>query len=273
MLIPAQIRNKRLAKLASQAPSSQSSSQAPGASEPTRGPSTTPSEGPSTPQEAQAPRPQINVSSAPPSLATSPRPELQQSEGKRIKITPAAGISTVPPERPQSTSIPPKRATPKPEESLEAFEDRTLSAIFKVSLKEDRQHDMHGQKLIYLPGVRAEFEDQGREPRMEVSVLDQALLEAASNIDLQKPLDYLLPCWKRVSRVYKGFRKSRDDDPKFDVIREARRLCMSYCIFAITMPEMFGCVASTSDLSAVFFLAANRCLLYTTGLIPLSSRR
>ncbi|KAL1886274.1 Ubiquitin conjugation factor E4 [Paecilomyces lecythidis] len=229
------IRNKRLAKLASQASPSPSSSQAPGASEQ---PATS-SEDPSTQQEQQPPRPQINVNSAPPSLSPSPRPDLQQSEGKRIKITPAPGISTVP-ERPQSTSIPPKRQAPKPEETLEAFEDRTLSAIFKVSLKEDRQHDIHGQKLIYLPGVRAELEEQGRELRMDVSVLDQALLEAASNISRQKPLDYLLPCWKRVSRLYKGFKKSRDDDPKFDVIREARRLCMSYCIFAITMPEMFG---------------------------------
>ncbi|KAJ9376382.1 hypothetical protein DTO063F5_8814 [Paecilomyces variotii] len=230
------IRNKRLAKLASQAPPSQSSSQAAGASEQS---STTPSEAPSTPQEPQAPRPQINVHSAPPSLSPSPRPDIQQSDGKRIKITPAPGISTVP-ERPQSTSIPPKRQTPKPEESLEAFEDRTLSAIFKLSLREDRQQDIHGQKLIYLPGLRAELEEQGRDLRIDVSVLDQALLEAASNLDRQKPLDYLLPCWKRVSRLYKGFKKSRDDDPKFDVIREARRLCMSYCIFAITMPEMFG---------------------------------
>lgn len=121
-----------------------------------------------------------------------------------------------------------------------------MSAIFKLSLREDRQQDIHGQKLIYLPGLRAELEEQGRDLRIDVSVLDQALLEAASNLDRQKPLDYLLPCWKRVSRLYKGFKKSRDDDPKFDVIREARRLCMSYCIFAITMPEMFGYVLLTS---------------------------
>ena len=32
----------------------------------------------------------------------------------------------------------------------------------------------------------------------------------------------------------------KQDDPKSIIISEARRLCMSYCIFAFTMPDMFG---------------------------------
>ncbi|EEP77058.1 conserved hypothetical protein [Uncinocarpus reesii 1704] len=77
----------------------------------------------------------------------------------------------------------------RPEETSEAFEDRTLSAIFKVT---------------------------------------------------KKPLEYLLSCWKRVMRLYKGFKKTKPNDPKYEVVKEARRLCLSYCIFAATMPEMFG---------------------------------
>lgn len=174
--------------------------------------------------------------------ASSPQPETQPSEGKRIRIIPASSSTSIP-ERPQSTStLPAKRAAPKAEESIEAFEDRTLSAVFRISLSEDRQQDVHGHKLIYLPGLRGELEEQGRDLRIDVGVLDQALLEAASSVSNRKPLDYLLPCWKRVSRLYKGLRKTQDDDPKFNIVREARRLCMSYCIFAFTMPEMFGCV-------------------------------
>lgn len=93
---------------------------------------------------------------------------------------------------------------------------------------------------MYLPGVRQELEEQGEPIRVSIGVLDQALLEAGSNADGQKPLEYLLPCWKRVTRLYKGFKKSKPDDPKYDVVKEARRLCLSYCIFAATMPEMFG---------------------------------
>lgn len=117
-----------------------------------------------------------------------------------------------------------------------------MSAIFKLTLNEDRQRDIHGQRLTFLPGLRSELTDEGRELRIDTSVLDQALLEAASNTPQQKPLNYLLPCWKRISKLHKGFRRARDDDPKFLVLCEARRLCLSYCMFAITMPEMFGCV-------------------------------
>jgi len=35
-------------------------------------------------------------------------------------------------------------------------------------------------------------------------------------------------------------RSGSTEDPKYDILKEARRLCMSYCIFAITMPDMFG---------------------------------
>lgn len=117
-----------------------------------------------------------------------------------------------------------------------------MRTVFRITLNEDQKKDVHGHPLTYLPGVRGELEEQGSELRITVGVLDQALLEAGSIAGGQRPLDYLLPCWKRVQRLYKGFRKAHDDDAKFNVVQEARRLCISYCVFAITMPEMFGLV-------------------------------
>jgi ubiquitin conjugation factor E4 B len=110
-----------------------------------------------------------------------------------------------------------------------------------LTLKEEGQRDIHG-KRTYLPGLRSELQDEGKELRIQISNLDQALLEAASQAEKNRPLDYLLPCWKRITKLYKGLRRTGDSDPKYQVLCEARRLCMSYCIFAITMPEMFGCV-------------------------------
>ncbi|KAF9884181.1 hypothetical protein FE257_002239 [Aspergillus nanangensis] len=217
------IRNKRLAKLGNPSPSSQPEGAESG-----------------SPIRISSPsRPQSNISSARSSRASSPRPDPQQSEGKRIKITPAGSTAAERsrPATPVSTSTPPP---PKVEESIEAFEDRTLCALFKFTLKEDRQRDIHGQRVYYLPGLRSELEDQGRELRIETSVLDQGILEAASDAPQQRPLDYLLPCFQRIHRMQQKFRRSSDNDPKFQIICEARRLCISYCIFAITMPEMFG---------------------------------
>ncbi|GMG05505.1 unnamed protein product [Aspergillus oryzae] len=174
-----------------------------------------PSSRPQSPSTPALSRTQSNAGSAASSRAASPRPDLQ-SEGKRIKITPAVSNITGPD---RSQSVTPVSGTPPPpraEESIEAFEDRTLSAVFKLTLKEDRQRDIHGQRLTYLSGLKSELEEQGRDLRIETAVLDQALLEAASNAPQQKPLDYLLPCWRRISRLHKGFRRAREDDPKIE---------------------------------------------------------
>lgn len=122
-----------------------------------------------------------------------------------------------------------------------------MRSVFRITLNEDQKKDVHGHPLTYLPGVRGELEEQGAELRISVGILDQALLEAGTIAGGQRPLDYLLPCWKRVQRLYKGFRKAHDDDPKYSVVQEARRLCISYCVFAITMPEMFGFVLPDID--------------------------
>ena len=214
------IRNKRLAKLSNPAqPPVDSNSDSAQSSA-----NTSPSHSP--------------LSTQPPSRLFNAPQTPQQSEGKRIKITPA----TATPERPRSAA-PSAPSTPPPQkiESIEAFEDRTLSAVFRVTLKEEGQRDIHGNRT-YLPGLRSELQGEGQDLRIQVAVLDQALLEAASKAERQRPLDYLLPCWKRITKLYKGLRRTGDNDPKYQVLCEARRLCMSYCIFAITMPEMFGFV-------------------------------
>ncbi|OQD67991.1 hypothetical protein PENPOL_c003G03794 [Penicillium polonicum] len=226
------IRNKRLAKLSNPAqPPVDSNSDSAQSSA-----NTSPSHSP--------------LSTQPPSRLFNAPQTPQQSEGKRIKITPA----TATPERPRSAA-PSAPSTPPPQkiESIEAFEDRTLSAVFRVTLKEEGQRDIHGNRT-YLPGLRSELQGEGQDLRIQVAVLDQALLEAASKAERQRPLDYLLPCWKRITKLYKGLRRTGDNDPKYQVLCEARRLCMSYCIFAITMPEMFGSESSPQSSLAAYLL-------------------
>lgn len=115
-----------------------------------------------------------------------------------------------------------------------------MSQIFRVSLKPEATRDATGHSLRILHGVREDLQEQNEPMLLNTSLLDQALTEAASGLTTVEPLDYLLSCWKRVSRVYRSLRGSDAEDPRFVVIKEARRLCMSYCIFATTMPEMFG---------------------------------
>jgi ubiquitin conjugation factor E4 B len=222
-----------LAKLASQTTSLQPSSQGHGASN-------SPAQSPLEFQRPEPSSPYISDSNV--SSSVQPLRQSGTAQEKRFKM-PSLSSNEMPPP-PQSTPpLPGKRLALRTEENVETFEDRTLRALFKTSLTEGQQQDIHGQPLIYLPGVRRELEEQGQELRMEVGILEQALLEAASSADRLGPLNYLLPCWKRIRRLYKGFRRSHENDPKFNIVQEARRLCISYCMFAISMPEMFGYVA------------------------------
>jgi len=166
---------------------------------------------------------------------------LKQSNGEtqRINISPA-GSGLITPLKREHPSSAGGRSSPRLAESLEAWEDRTLGGIFRLSLKPEVAQDSHGHPLYYVASVRADLEEQGSPVRFSTEILDQAILEASSNLGKTTPLDYLLACWKRVSRQYRAFKAGSTEDPRYNVIKEARRLCMSYCIFAVTMPDMFG---------------------------------
>ena len=198
------------------------------------------------PQEKEQIKPQINISGSSEASKSSENPFAQlgmlQANGgaPKINITPAAGRPVTPKKRDRPTSSG-GRSTSRAGETLEQWEDRVLGNIFRITLWEEHRLDPHGNHLQFLAGTRADLEDSGQSVRLNVGMLDQALLEAASNLQQgTTPLEFLQGCWKRVSRQYKPLRKAGEEDPKFVIIKEARRLCMSYCIFAITMPDMFG---------------------------------
>lgn len=156
-----------------------------------------------------------------------------------IRIRPADGAVKREREPDNYSAAPPRKQTDTKVETVGEFEERSLSAIFRMTLEEKRQTDLSGHKLAYLSALKADLQDGGEPCRLSVGNLDQALMEAVSKVPAHKsPLEYLLPCWKRVLRAQKslrGYANERDT-----ILKEARRLCMSSCIFAVTMPELYG---------------------------------
>ena len=180
----------------------------------------------------------MNSSSSPVNQNPFSQLGVQKTSGDspKINITPQRPLT---PQKRNASG----RSSSRAGESLEDWEDRHLCNIFRVTLGPGNKHDNHGHTLFYLGGTRAELEESDQPIRLSTNMLDQALLEAASNLSIETtPLKYLLECWKRVSRQFKASRRNGEDDPRFQIVKEARRLCMSYCIFAVTMPEMFGYV-------------------------------
>ena len=158
-------------------------------------------------------------------------------DAERMNMSATSGNSRSSRKLPTSTE---GRSTPRTGETLAEWEDRTLSGVFRLSVDPNVKQDAHGHHLYYTQGVRKELEEQGEPIRLSTSILDQALVEAGSNTGKATPLEYLLGCWKRVSRQLRSYKGQNVDDAKFEIIKEARRLCMSYCIFAVTIPDMFG---------------------------------
>lgn len=166
---------------------------------------------------------------------------LSNGAAPRINISPAGG-GTVTPQKRERGESEHSRLNPREEETLQEWEDRILGAIFKLTLDPNVRHDTHGHPLHYVANVRAGMEEEGYPVRFGTAMLDEAILEAASNLGKTMPLDYLLACWKRVTRLLKTHKIGDESasSSKYGIISEAKRICMSYCIFAVTMPDMFG---------------------------------
>lgn len=96
-----------------------------------------------------------------------------------------------------------------------------------------------------MPGLAAELQEQDPNAPLRLSSdnVEQAILEAASSYPQDKPLmDYMLACWKRVVQAKKSLRAPTPE--KEAVIQEVKRLCMSYAIFAVTLPDLFRYASS-----------------------------
>ncbi|KAL9058556.1 MAG: hypothetical protein Q9162_001711 [Coniocarpon cinnabarinum] len=181
----------------------------------------------------EPPKPKINITSAN-GNAVLPSPS---------NTAPQANPTTTSAPAPRSTSSTRSPSTNNPQDvgkSLEAFEDSTLAAVFRFTLNPNRTTDAHGHPLIVLNGLRTDLEESQRPVRLTTDILGDAIIEAASESGKATPIEYLLGCWKRVSRLWRTHRSNDSTDPKLAIVKEARRMCMSNCIFAVTMPEMFG---------------------------------
>jgi ubiquitin conjugation factor E4 B len=223
-----QIRNKRLAKLQQQSQPA-TPAQEPGESSAPASQSTTP-----TPQDTpmtDASKSSINIT---PAASTQP--------SSTIRITP----SNVTPqkremngvERPNSRSSSAQPA--KPAETIEQFEERTLRSIFRITLDPDQSKDANGHQIYSLPGLREELSAEDKPLRLSTDLLEQAIMEAGQGLGNTTPHTWLVGCWKRVNRLSKSVKDKISENPRWVIISEAKRLCISWCIFSFTMPDMFG---------------------------------
>jgi ubiquitin conjugation factor E4 B len=124
-------------------------------------------------------------------------------------------------------------------ETVDQYSDRLLTQIFRVTVDPQQTIDSNGHRLLFLEGTSQELIDEGVPLQLTKERLDSALMEASSLQSHGAPLlSYLLPCFKR---AHKALTLSKEGPgEKREVLQEAKRLAVSHCLFALTLPDLFG---------------------------------
>lgn len=226
-----QIRMKRMAKLGGPASNQQNGN--PSASP---APNGTPSASDSAPDPTATPP---EPPRSPPASSKGSSLLREQSAGGGEKKTPVK-INVRPassaPKR-EANGAERLRPAEKPQESFDDWQHRVLSNILRATPNPEQTQDAHGHKLVLLVGTKGDLEEQNAPLKLTAAVMDSAIQEAPGLEPSKKPFEYLLACFKRCSR---HMRNVKGDEKKMEVLKEARRLCMSYCIISVTMSEMYG---------------------------------
>ncbi|KKA30683.1 hypothetical protein TD95_003354, partial [Thielaviopsis punctulata] len=218
------IRLRRLAMLSSTARSAGAS-----ASEPSSGNnSPKPTSRPSSPASASAS-----------SSAIKPSPDVPKSPSG-IKRQRDAKLDSTGSEKP--TAPPARRTITVPIESLEDYTNRVLTEILRATVHPDQLTLKSNPevKLKFLISLNEELSTSDEPLKLTLNHLDSAVLEAASLLPPHTPLlHYLLPVWSRAQELKRN--APRDITPeKLAVLTEAKRICISNCMFALSMPSLYG---------------------------------
>ncbi|KAM3449632.1 hypothetical protein MY3296_006716 [Beauveria thailandica] len=254
-----QIRARRLAKLGAPKPQPQqddSGSSSPGGQVSAKPSTADPS------SASAASRKKINITPAAAAPARSgPNPFTQlglnkQSDAKSpVAGSPGRATSPASPRKrslqeidggcaASNAAAPPRKQTVPSQaaETDEQYENRILTNIFRLSVDPHRMSTPTGVRLTFLPNLNEELNEAGEPMRLSTATLDQAIIEACTNWPHDKPLmGYLLPCWKR---AVKQAAQKTGSSTRQQLHEEAKRLCMSNCLFAITMPDLYGRLAN-----------------------------
>lgn len=144
-------------------------------------------------------------------------------------------------------------ATPKPQRSPQEIEDIILRKIFLVTLAGAPSPEAD-PRIVYLELTAAEVLSEGKEMRLSRDLMERVLIDRLSGSfpNAEPPFQYLTGCYSRASDEGRKIGSMKDKSVKAEmeeVVRQAKKLAVSYCRIHLGNPEMFGGGASKSNVS------------------------
>lgn len=130
---------------------------------------------------------------------------------------------------------------PKPQRSNEELEDKVLQKIFDVSLTKPSEPD---SRIVYLEKTAAEILSEGKEMRLSIALMESILIDRLMGDfgSVESPFQYLVSCYRRAHDESKNIAYVKDKNLRSyleSVIRQAKKLAVSYCRIYLGNPESF----------------------------------
>ncbi|KAK4601740.1 hypothetical protein RGQ29_011038 [Quercus rubra] len=128
----------------------------------------------------------------------------------------------------------------KPQRSPEEIEDIILRKIFLVSLTDSESSD---PRIVYLELTAAEILSESKELRLSRDLMERILIDRLSaSATAEPPFQYLVGCYRRAYDESKKISSMKDPNLRSQldsVIKQAKKLCVSYCRIHLGNPELF----------------------------------
>lgn len=136
-------------------------------------------------------------------------------------------------------------ATPKPQRSPEEIEDIILRKVFLVSLTDSGESSAPSDpRVVYLEMTAAEVLSEGKEMRLSRELMERVLIDRLSGsfASAEPPFEYLTGCYRRAHEEGKKIASMKDKNVKSEmesVVKQAKKLAVSYCRIHLGNPELF----------------------------------
>ncbi|KAM5581292.1 putative ubiquitin conjugation factor E4 [Rosa sericea] len=133
-------------------------------------------------------------------------------------------------------------STPKPQRSKEELEDIILRKIFQVSLTEPAEPN---SRVVYLEMTAAEILSEGKPMRLTRDLMESILIDRLMGsfaAAVEPPFQYLVGCYRRAYDEGRKITVMKDKNLRADmesVIKQAKKLSVSYCRIHLGNPEAF----------------------------------
>ncbi|OLL22473.1 Ubiquitin conjugation factor E4 [Neolecta irregularis DAH-3] len=174
--------------------------------------------------------------SLPDSLATA---KLTASSNDPIPL-PNAPVESL--QRPVDNNKIERTTSPAKPFSMKTWENDSIALILRITL------NASFIRLDFLQSLHEELINEQAELELSVVALERALM-VQLNTYSKRPFDYLLQSWKRACTLQRSIKPNEDHAvEKLEIIKEIRRLCLSYAGFCITMPELIENPKAHTDL-------------------------